>query len=123
MVVPSDDVPADHAGLVFATRKDKVGALDTAQLHAGWADKLARTLGVRLASVAPSVWHADAGRADSPPRDVNAPGAVPDELVLSRAAQQAVALAQREKSTWTRRSAAGRPLTAPVIASATAAGA
>ena len=28
-----------------------------AQLHAGWADKLARTLGVSLASVAPSVWH------------------------------------------------------------------
>ena len=47
----------------FATRKRKEGALDAAQLHAGWADKLARTLGVPLASVAPSVWHADAGRA------------------------------------------------------------
>ena len=45
----------------FATRKAKEGALDVAQLHAGWADKLARTLGVSLASVAPSVWHADAG--------------------------------------------------------------
>jgi hypothetical protein len=86
----------------FATRKNKDGALDAAQLHAGWADKLARTLGVPLASVAPSVWHADAGRADARLRDANAPGAVPDELVLSRAAQQAVALAQREKSTWTR---------------------
>ena len=42
----------------FATRAAKTGALDVAQLHAGWADKLARTLGVRLASVAPSVWHA-----------------------------------------------------------------
>jgi TrwC relaxase len=41
----------------FATRKSKEGALDLAQLHAGWADGLARTLGVRLASVAPSVWH------------------------------------------------------------------
>ena len=41
----------------FATRAAKEGALDFAQLHAGWADKLARTLGVRLASVAPSVWH------------------------------------------------------------------
>ena len=30
----------------FATRKAKEGALDLAQLHAGWADKLARTLGV-----------------------------------------------------------------------------
>jgi hypothetical protein len=40
----------------FATRKGKEGALDLAQAHAGWADKLARTLGVPLASVAPSVW-------------------------------------------------------------------
>ena len=87
----------------FATRKSKEGALDAAQLHAGWADKLARTLGVPLASVAPSVWHADAGRADAhQPRDAAAAGAVPDELTLSRAAQQAVALAQQEKSTWTR---------------------
>ena len=42
----------------FKTR----AAQDTArwtssELHAGWADKLARTLGVSLASVAPSVWH------------------------------------------------------------------
>ena len=41
----------------FTTRNAKHGALDFAQLHAGWADKLARTLGVSLASVAPSVWH------------------------------------------------------------------
>ena len=47
----------------FATRKGKEGALDLAQAHAGWADRLARTLGVPLASVAPSVWHADAHRA------------------------------------------------------------
>ncbi len=46
----------------FATRSAKHGALDVAQVHAGWADKLARTLGVSLASVAPSVWHdADMG--------------------------------------------------------------
>jgi hypothetical protein len=37
----------------FSTRNVKHGALDLAQLHAGWADKLARTLGVRLASIAP----------------------------------------------------------------------
>ena len=49
----------------FATRKGKEGALDLAQAHAGWADRLARTLGVPLASVAPSVWHADAHRADA----------------------------------------------------------
>ena len=47
----------------FTTRNPKHGALDLAQAHAGWADKLARTLGVSLASVAPSVWHAAAGRA------------------------------------------------------------
>jgi hypothetical protein len=86
----------------FATRRGKEDALDAEQLQAGWADKLARTLGVPLASVAPSVWHADAGRADPRPHDVDAPDAVPDELALSRAAQQAIALAQQEKSTWTR---------------------
>jgi conjugative relaxase-like TrwC/TraI family protein len=86
----------------FATRKNKDGALDAAQLHAGWADKLARTLGVPLASVAPSVWHASTGRAEARPSDADAADAVPEELVLSRAAQQAVALAQQEKSTWTR---------------------
>jgi len=32
----------------FKTRAAKDGALDFAQLHAGWADKLARTLGVSL---------------------------------------------------------------------------
>ena len=68
-------------------------------MHAGWADKLARTLGISLASVAPSVWHGATGRA------VHAHGAnatVLTELELSRAAQKAVALAQQEKSTWTR---------------------
>ena len=54
----------------FTTRAAKNGTLDFAQLHAGWADKLARTLGVPLASVAPSVWH-DAtrprGRANARP--------------------------------------------------------
>src|SRR5580692_11019780 len=45
----------------FTTRSPKHGALDLAQAHAGWADKLAGTLGVSLASVAPSVWHAATG--------------------------------------------------------------
>ena len=79
----------------FATRKAKDGALDFAQLHEGWADKLARTLGVPLASVAPSVWHDGAGRAAARKES-------PDPLELARAAQKAVALAQQEKSTWTR---------------------
>jgi conjugative relaxase-like TrwC/TraI family protein len=73
----------------FTTRNLKHGTLDAAQLHADWAGKLARTLGVSLPSVAPSVWH-------------GATGAVLTELELSRAAQKAVALAQQEKSTWTR---------------------
>ena len=41
----------------FTTRNPKHGALDLAQAHAGWADKLTHTLGVPLASIAPSVWH------------------------------------------------------------------
>ena len=84
----------------FATRNPKHGALDVAQVHAGWAAKLARTLGVSLASVAPSVWHSATGRAAA-----HAPGAEATtlpELELARAAQKAVALAQQEKSTWTR---------------------
>jgi hypothetical protein len=86
----------------FATRRRKEGALDVAELRAGWADKLARTLGVPLASVAPSVWHADAGCAAPDSRDAEDPGAMPAELELSRAVQKALALAQQEKSTWTR---------------------
>jgi hypothetical protein len=59
---------------------------------------------VSLASVAPSVWHgggrADAGARRRGPRN---PGPAPvSELELARAAQKAVALAQQEKSTWTR---------------------
>ena len=84
----------------FKTRNPKHGALDLAQAHAGWADKLARTLGVSLASVAPSVWHGATGRAAA-----HAPGAEAErlpELELARATQKAVALAQQEKSTWTR---------------------
>ena len=53
----------------FTTRKAKDGALDFAQLHEGWADKLARTLGVPLASVAPSVWHDSAGHAAARTRE------------------------------------------------------
>jgi conjugative relaxase-like TrwC/TraI family protein len=83
----------------FKTRNAKHGALDFAQLHAGWADKLARTLGVSLASVAPSVWHS-ASHTSVQPRCAGGP--ILTELDLARAAQKAVALAQQEKSTWTR---------------------
>ena len=84
----------------FATRRSKEGALHTDQLQAGWADKLTRTLGVPLASVAPSVWHA--ATRDAQHDEAQTLGAVPEALALSRAAQQALALAQQEKSTWMR---------------------
>ena len=86
----------------FKTRAAKDGALDFAQLHAGWADKLARTLGVSLASVAPSAWHGGGGHAGTRARDPDSPGPVPAGLELARAAQKAIALAQQEKSAWTR---------------------
>jgi conjugative relaxase-like TrwC/TraI family protein len=84
----------------FTTRNPKHGALDVAQAHAGWAERLARTLGVSLASVAPSVWHGATGRATAHAHGTA--GAVLTELELSLAAQKAVALAQQDKSTWTR---------------------
>ena len=68
--------------------------------RAGWADKLACTLGASLASVAPSVWHS--GGAGPRTRGRGDPGSAPSQLELSQAAQKAVALAQQEKSTWTR---------------------
>src|SRR6516165_10026530 len=84
----------------FSTRAAKHATLDLAQAHAGWADKLARTLGVSLASVAPSVWHSQSRRAG--PRTRGADGTVLSELELARAAQKAVALAQQAESAWTR---------------------
>jgi hypothetical protein len=84
----------------FATRNAKHGALDAGQLHADWADKLARTLGMSLASVAPSVWHGATGRAVARQHRPHGPALTEPEL--ARAAQKAVALAQQEKSTWTR---------------------
>jgi hypothetical protein len=82
----------------FKTRAAKDGVLDFARLHQGWADKLARTLGVPLASVAPSVWHATSDNETARTRDQEQP----DPVEPARAAQKAVALAQQEKSTWTR---------------------
>jgi len=84
----------------FRTRAAKTETLDVTQLHAGWADKLARTLGIPLASVAPSVWHNTRSRAAAQPRSPDSP--VPTELEVARAAQKAVALAQQDKSAWTR---------------------
>jgi conjugative relaxase-like TrwC/TraI family protein len=87
----------------FATRAAKTGTLDVAQAHAGWADTLARTLGVSLASVAPSVWHdPDGGHATAGTRSPGDPGPGLGQVEVSRVALKAVALAQQEKSTWTR---------------------
>jgi len=87
----------------FKTRNAKHGRLDFTQLHSGWADKLARTLGVSLASVAPSVWHdSGGGHAGARTRGPGDPGPTLGQLELARAAQKAVALAQLEKSAWTR---------------------
>jgi hypothetical protein len=87
----------------FKTRTAKEEALDLTQLHQGWADKLAHTLGVRLASVAPSVWHGGtSGSTTTQPRGPRDPGPVPSQLELGQAVQKAVALAQEEKSAWTR---------------------
>ena len=84
----------------FKTRAAKGGALDVAAMHTGWADTLVRTLGVRLASVAPSVWHDGGGHTGVRLRGPGDPG--PSELEVSRGAQKAVALAQQDASTWTR---------------------
>jgi conjugative relaxase-like TrwC/TraI family protein len=84
----------------FTTRTAKGGTLDFEELHAGWADKLARAVGVLLASVAPSVWHAPGSDPAARPRGAHQPEQ--DELEVTRAAQKAVALAQQEKSAWTR---------------------
>jgi AAA domain/TrwC relaxase len=87
----------------FRTRAAKEdGALDFPQLHAGWADRLARSLGVPLASVAPSVWGQGGSHASTRTQKPGPAGPGPSELKVRRAAQKAVALAQREKSTWTR---------------------
>jgi hypothetical protein len=87
----------------FATRAAKTAMLDLAQAHAGWADTLARSLGVSLASVAPPVWHdPDAGYVAGHPRGPGGPGPEPSQVEIASAAQKAVALAQQDKSTWTR---------------------
>ena len=85
----------------FATRARKPdAALDFDALHAQWAQRLSRGLGVRLASVAPSVWHQH--RADAAPDGHPGDAARLSEVEACRAALKAVALAQREKATWTR---------------------
>jgi hypothetical protein len=93
---PAQPTPArasSRRATASSRRTAKDGALDFAQLHEEWADKLARTLGIPLASVAPSVWH-DGGDAAARTR-----GPEPSEaLELARAAQKALALVQQERA-------------------------
>jgi conjugative relaxase-like TrwC/TraI family protein len=89
----------------FATRARKEAApLDFDALHAGWADRLTRTLGVSLASVAPSVWGESSRRRTDPERGGagRAAGRGLTRVEVRRAGQVALALAQRERSTFTR---------------------
>jgi conjugative relaxase-like TrwC/TraI family protein len=80
------------------TRKTKEdGAIDWDALRQGWAAKLADALGTSLASVAPSVWRLSANGATT--------NRAADRLCpanLESAAQKALALAHRERSTFTR---------------------
>jgi conjugative relaxase-like TrwC/TraI family protein len=79
------------------TRRGKEhGAIDWDQLRKGWAARLAATLGVSLAAVAPSV--SDLGMAER--ASARPSGLTPEQV--RRAAQMAVALAQAEGSTFTR---------------------
>ena len=84
----------------FTTRNPKHGALDLAQAHAGWADKLARTLGVSLASVAPSVWHGATGRAAAHARGAEATGSCLSSSWRAR---------RRRRSRWRSRTRARGP--------------
>ena len=86
----------------FATRAAKTGTLDLTQAHAGWADTLTRSVGMSLASVAPSVWHDPGAGHAARARDPGSLGPRPSELEVSRAAQKAIALARQDKSTFTR---------------------
>jgi hypothetical protein len=80
------------------TRKGKKdGAIDWDALREGWAAKLADSLGVSLASVAPSVWRLSG---DGASRSRAAYRLSPVDM--ERAAQKALALAHQARSTFTR---------------------
>ncbi len=80
----------------FTTRARKTGAAPGGgALHEGWDARLSRALGVRLASVVPSVWgESRAGHA--------AGGGHGRGLSAAEVARMALALAQQERSTFTR---------------------
>ena len=87
---------AEKANLL--TRKGKQdGAIDWDALREGWAAKLASTLGISLASVAPSVWGPSKNGASA-----RGPSGGPSAGGMRHAAQKALALARQEMSTFTR---------------------
>ena len=86
----------------FKTRAAKERALDLARAARGLGGQ-ARAHPRRAPGVGRAVGVARrTRRAAARPRGPGDPGPVPSQLELSQAAQKAVALAQQEKSTWTR---------------------
>ncbi|HEY2941022.1 MAG TPA: MobF family relaxase, partial [Vicinamibacteria bacterium] len=82
---------------LLTRKKKEVGAIDWDALHEGWAAKLADTLGISLASVAPSVWGLGAVDASA-----SFPANRLSQAETERVAQKALALAHQERSTFTR---------------------
>jgi hypothetical protein len=83
----------------FTTRAPKSHAtIDADDLHESWSERLERALGVRLASVAPTVW----GERHARPGNSRSSRHKPTPLQVRRAAQTALALAQDAKSAFTR---------------------
>jgi hypothetical protein len=79
----------------FATRARKdAQPLDLGALHADWSRRMSRELGVQLASVAPSVW-GERGASHAGEQGLS-------PLEVERAAQKALALAQRDRAAFTR---------------------
>jgi conjugative relaxase-like TrwC/TraI family protein len=83
----------------FTTRAPKSHAsIDADDLHENWSQRLEHALGVRFASVAPTVWGERHARTADPRHAIHEP----TPLQLRRAAQTALALAQDAKSAFTR---------------------
>src|SRR5262249_7621492 len=83
----------------FATRAPKGHAnAAPAEAHEDWSERLKRALGVRLASIAPSVW----GERTAGARETRRGATDLSPLQGTRAGQTALALAQQDKSAFTR---------------------
>jgi hypothetical protein len=86
----------------FATRARKDDAAPGSDaLHAEWAARLNRSLGVQLASVAPSVWGQTTARHPGSSQQKSRQPSL-TERDMETAAQTALVAAQRAASTWTK---------------------